>query len=123
VWHIIFKSAIYIHSKFIVMADTENKNQQNAEGEVVNELGNLEIVEKTVPVEPGSEASNDSKEGSNDEANASNAALHLAKDGGTGTAGVRDNQRVTSRANEAPDRTDTGSGGLSAGGEKSASQF
>ncbi|MDB5193513.1 MAG: hypothetical protein JWQ96_3076 [Segetibacter sp.] len=106
------------------MADTTNQQSENKKSDVVLELGDLEVVEQKVPVEPGGDVtSKNENEGVNHEANASNSAMHHAKEGGTGTAGYRDNQRVTTRANEAPDRTDTGSGGLSAGGEKSASQF
>ncbi len=53
-----------------------------------------------------------------------NIALEKAKGGDSAEmgAGYRDTGRVSERANEAPDRTDSNTGGMISGGAKGASQ-
>ncbi|WP_147204690.1 hypothetical protein [Segetibacter aerophilus] len=57
-----------------------------------------------------------------EQANKPQPNVILDKVGGPNTETTRDNERVNPRANEAPDSTDTNTGGLVAGGAKGANQ-
>lgn len=106
-----------------------SQTNQNNPGQVNDDLGNSEMDQQL----QSSQSSDTSEQADNplthssddDDANESNAARNAADGGDHDAANTyRDRNRGTStRANEASDRLDSGSGGLGSGGGHSAGEI
>jgi hypothetical protein len=110
-----------------MIKDNNGLNSLKEKGNLNSSLGNIEEdqqnSEKTVNVQ-GVEFTKEEIE----EANKPQRNVILDTIGGSGIGtpdsdtDYRDNDRVNTRANEAPDSTDTNTGGIAAGGAKGANQ-
>ncbi len=110
-----------------MIKDNNGLNSLKEKGNLNSSLGNIEEdqqnSEKTVNVQ-GVEFTKEEIE----EANKPQRNVILDTIGGSGIGtpdsdtDYRDNDRVNTRANEAPDSTDSNTGGIAAGGAKGANQ-
>lgn len=86
-------------------AGQEQQNQSSGVDDTIDEQDN-----------PLTQSSDDDESKEQSATNATDKNRNIA-------TSYHDNQRATSRANEATDRLDSGSGGLSSGGVKSATDY
>jgi hypothetical protein len=96
--------------------DNLNSSLENTENNTTGSQRTVEVQGTTFTEEEIKEANKPQR----------NVILNTIGGSGIGTSDAdtdyRDNERVNARANEAPDSTDTNTGGISSGGAKGANQ-
>lgn len=123
-----FQEIIFISLKKIIMTKDNNsinslKEKDNIHSSMENREEDKQNSGQTVTVQ-GTKFTKEEIE----EANKPQRNVILDTIGGSGIGtpdsdtDYRDNERVNTRANEAPDSTDTNTGGIAAGGAKGANQ-
>ncbi len=111
--------------------NTQGHNSDDRYNKVSSSLGNIEEEQQndsltesnSVDQQDNPLSQSSVNEQDNDDQSKNNTATNSADKNRNIATSFHDNTRTTGRANEADDRLDTGSGGLSAGGVKSATDL
>jgi hypothetical protein len=115
-----FYYQIIVHSKNLVMSENNQSLNSQSKTDPDSSSGTTDtgqLTGDTVTVQ-GTTFTKDEVE----QANKPQPNVILDTVSGPNNEATRDNQRVNARANEAPDSTDTNTGGIVAGGAKGANQ-